>query len=136
MQYIGGRTHTSAALSLMVTITNEYLQVFQLWIFQNGQVFGSSGDRANAPNLALIFTDGNSNIEVDRTIPTALSAKAAGVHVTVFGVWITKKKTTHNYPCCSISRSEIILCLNSVALLADHIRTTFSWSKHFLPWRA
>ncbi|ELU16324.1 hypothetical protein CAPTEDRAFT_192434 [Capitella teleta] len=67
--YLGGRTHTSVAFSMLTS-----------------QIFGGAGDRLFARNLALVFTDGSSNVEKEKTIPNALSAKANGVHVTSFGV--------------------------------------------------
>jgi len=44
------------------------------------------GDRADAQNIALILTDGNSNINAPDTIPSAIAARAQGIYMIVFGV--------------------------------------------------
>lgn len=49
-------------------------------------MFDGSGDRPDAPNVALVFTDGASNIEAQRTIPNAIDARERGNHIVVFGV--------------------------------------------------
>ena len=50
------------------------------------RVFVGDGDRADAPNIVLIFTDGASNINEGLTIPNAIEARQNGAHVIVFGV--------------------------------------------------
>ena len=42
----------------------------------------SSGDRETVPNFAIVITDGNSNINPEKTIPEAIQARIAGKHLT------------------------------------------------------
>ena len=55
-------------------------------MLQANLVFSAIGDRPDAPNMALIFTDGNSNVESEKTIPNAIDAREQGDHIVVFGV--------------------------------------------------
>ena len=55
-------------------------------VYQMSRVFGVSGDRPDAPNIVLIFTDGASNIQPELTVPRAITAKQSGAHIIVFGV--------------------------------------------------
>lgn len=51
------------------------------------QVFQQSlGDRDNALNYAIIITDGNSNINSEKTIPQAIEARVNGVHIIVIAI--------------------------------------------------
>ena len=57
--FSGGRTYTASAIRQMRT-----------------SMFTSDrGDRSDAENIAIFFTDGNSNIEMDRTIPEAIQSR-------------------------------------------------------------
>ena len=56
ISFMGGRTGTSAALRQLRQV-----------MFQS-----ANGDREGVPNIVIIFTDGNSNIQEDRTIPEAI----------------------------------------------------------------
>ena len=53
LPFSGGRTNTQAALAMAMN------QLFD-------------GDREDAPNLLVVFTDGESNIEAQNTIPMAI----------------------------------------------------------------
>ena len=44
------------------------------------------GDRPDAQNIAILITDGSSNIELQRTFPDAQSAKNNGIEVLCIGV--------------------------------------------------
>ena len=70
ISFTGGRTHTASAI-----------QQVRTQMFQENQ-----GDRSSVPNFMVIFTDGNSNINPDRTIPEAIAARVAGVHTIVVSV--------------------------------------------------
>ena len=70
IEYIGEKTHTASALRMMRE------QVFSL----------SNGDREDVPNFAFIITDGNSNINEEKTIEEAIRARQAGIHVFVVSV--------------------------------------------------
>ena len=48
----------------------------------------ANGDQPGVPNIIVIFTDGNSNINELQTIPEALLAKKAGIHIIVVGTFI------------------------------------------------
>eukprot|EP00914_Ancora_sagittata_P021293 GHVO01041937.1.p1 GENE.GHVO01041937.1~~GHVO01041937.1.p1 ORF type:complete len:183 (+),score=19.16 GHVO01041937.1:634-1182(+) len=68
--YHSGRTGTAAAVRMM------YDQVFTT----------SRGDRRNVDNYAIVVSDGGSNIEREKTIPSADEAKQRGI--TMFSVAI------------------------------------------------
>lgn len=65
IQYGGGRTNIASALTLA----------------RNNLFVGSRGDRDDAPNFLVVFTDGNANINEDETIPQAILTRIAGIHV-------------------------------------------------------
>ena len=44
------------------------------------------GDRSNAPNVAVLITDGPSNKDSWQTVPNAESARNAGINIFVIGV--------------------------------------------------
>ncbi len=69
MSLIGLDTNTQAGLRLMRT-----------------RVFNNPGDRANAPDIVIVITDGISTIQEDRTIPEAELLKRDGVRVIAVGV--------------------------------------------------
>jgi collagen type VI alpha len=68
--FIGGRTNTASGLKYM-----------------KDQLFtAANGDRADAPNYAFVLSDGNSNIAMDDTIPTAVQARNLGITIITFAV--------------------------------------------------
>jgi uncharacterized protein with von Willebrand factor type A (vWA) domain len=68
--YTLGSTNTAHALKTMRT------RMFQ----------AANGDRSGVPNVAIIVTDGVSNINADRTIPEAELARAEGIHIYAIGI--------------------------------------------------
>ena len=44
------------------------------------------GDRSNAPNVAVLITDGPSNKDSWQTVPAAEAARNAGINIFVIGV--------------------------------------------------
>ena len=48
-----------------------------------------NGDRAGVPNVAIVITDGVSNINSRRTIPEAEQARADGIHIYSIGIGLT-----------------------------------------------
>ncbi len=67
INFTPGRTNTAIGLQTLRT-----------------QVFNSArGDRFDAPNIAIIITDGNSNINAQDTIPQAIKARVDGMHIIV-----------------------------------------------------
>ncbi|CAH1788337.1 unnamed protein product [Owenia fusiformis] len=63
--YTGGATNTPEALQLM-----------RLSMFTS-----QNGDRPDVPNVALVLTDGNSNVNELETLPQAREARNAGIHL-------------------------------------------------------
>ena len=49
----------------------------------------ANGDRPGVPNVAIVITDGISNLNSERTIPEALRAQARGIHIFVIGIGLT-----------------------------------------------
>ena len=49
----------------------------------------ANGDRPNVPNVAIVVTDGVSNINSRRTIPEAEETRAAGIHIYAIGIGLT-----------------------------------------------
>ena len=47
------------------------------------------GDRRGVKNVAIVITDGVSNINARRTIPEAEGARAEGIHIYVIGIGLT-----------------------------------------------
>ena len=48
-----------------------------------------NGDRPDVPNVAIVITDGVSNINSRRTIPEAEQARAKGIHIYAIGIGLT-----------------------------------------------
>ena len=71
--YRHGSTNTADALQTMRT------QMFT----------AANGDRPGVPNVAIVITDGVSNINARRTIPEAESARADGIHIYAIGIGLT-----------------------------------------------
>ncbi|KAL5006010.1 hypothetical protein ScPMuIL_017168 [Solemya velum] len=73
IRYRIGSTNTAGALQTMRT-----------------EMFKSlNGDRANVPNVALVLTDGVSNINNLRTVPEAQEARDDGIHIFTVGIGLT-----------------------------------------------
>lgn len=70
ISFMGGRTNTASALEQVRT------QMFR----------ANNGDRDLANNILVIFTDGNSNINEENTIPYAIQARELGIHIIVVSV--------------------------------------------------
>lgn len=68
--FVGGETNTSGALKELQSV--QFQQV--------------NGDRPGVPNVAILITDGIANVDVNETIPSALSARAAGIDIIVVGI--------------------------------------------------
>ena len=46
----------------------------------------ANGDRIGVPNVAVLITDGVSNLNSERTIPEAIRAHARDIHVFAIGM--------------------------------------------------
>ncbi|KAI0225937.1 Zinc metalloproteinase dpy-31 [Lamellibrachia satsuma] len=57
-----------------------------LRVMKNDVFKREHGDRSNAPNVAVLITDGPSNKDSRQTVPNALSARNAGINIFVVGV--------------------------------------------------
>ncbi|XP_052813422.1 uncharacterized protein LOC128240703 isoform X12 [Mya arenaria] len=75
VRYMYGNTHTAHALR------RARLEMFQL----------AAGDRPDVPNVIVIITDGQSNINHEMTIPEARHLKAAGVTIITLAVGFTSE---------------------------------------------
>lgn len=68
--FIGGRTNTAAGIQYM-----------------KDQIFTeANGDRSDAPNYAIVLSDGNSNINQDQTITRAIQSRNQGITMIAFAV--------------------------------------------------
>ena len=76
MPYRQGSTNTADAL---LTMRSEMFTA-------------ANGDRAGVPNVAIVITDGVSNINSRRTIPEAEQARAEGIHIYSIGIGLTDTK--------------------------------------------
>ena len=72
IKYAYGSTNTADAIETMAS-----------------QMFGTSADRDDAPNIGIIVTDGVSNINSRRTIPEAVEARKKGIHIYTIGIGLT-----------------------------------------------
>ena len=74
IQYVGGSTNTASGILRMKDF------VFD----QSGR--GLRGDRTNVSNVAIVITDGGSNIDSHKTIPYAVEAKDMDIQMLVIGI--------------------------------------------------
>ena len=73
--YTYGSTNTADAILTMAT-----------------KMFTTSADRPDAPNIAVVVTDGVSNINSRRTIPEAVTARGKNIHIYSIGIGLTDTK--------------------------------------------
>ena len=73
--YTYGSTNTADALLTMAT-----------------KMFTTSADRPDAPNIAVVVTDGISNINSRRTITEAINARAKNIHIYSIGIGLKDTK--------------------------------------------
>ena len=72
LPYIGGSTNTAAALDLLLSSANN----------------GTLGLRPGHPAIAMVITDGRSNVNSAQTIPNAQSVHASNIFQQVYAVGI------------------------------------------------
>jgi len=70
--YVYGSTNTADGIAAMINMFNS-----------------ANGDRPDVPNIGIVITDGVSNVNSRRTIPEAVNAKGAGIHVYAIGIGLT-----------------------------------------------
>jgi collagen type VI alpha len=68
--FYGGRTNISGALATLAT------RAFNV----------ANGDRSDAPNVALIITDGGANVDVANTVGNAITVRQQGINVFVLSI--------------------------------------------------
>lgn len=71
--FLGQRTHTASALEML---------------YKQGYT-AANGDRIDATNIAIVITDGNSNINPENTPIQGIEARTAGIHIIVAAVGTT-----------------------------------------------
>ncbi|XP_059170597.1 collagen alpha-4(VI) chain-like [Physella acuta] len=76
IQYRYGNTNTADALKTMRTV----------------MFTAENGDRPGVDNIAIVVTDGVSDINNKRTIPEAEEARAQGIHIYAIGIGLTETK--------------------------------------------
>ncbi|XP_063436580.1 fibropellin-1-like [Mytilus trossulus] len=69
INYSGGTTNTADAIKTMAS-----------------DMFDTTADRADAPNIGIIITDGKSNVDSGRTIPETQAARGKGIHIYSIGI--------------------------------------------------
>lgn len=74
IKYMYGNTNTAGGLE---ALTSE--------MFTAG-----NGDRPDVPNMAFVITDGQSNINTQRTIPEAERARDAGIDIYAIGIGLAE----------------------------------------------
>lgn len=71
--YIYGSTNTYGGLNTMRTV----------------MFTAENGDRPSVANIAILLTDGVSNVNAYDTIPEAVKARDAGIHIYAIGIGLT-----------------------------------------------
>ena len=74
VQYIGTTTNTAAGILDM-----------RVKVFDPNNA-NARGDRVNVPNIAVVITDGESNVNEARTVPNADAATADGITMLAVGI--------------------------------------------------
>ena len=90
--YRHGSTNTADALKVMKKMfTPEY------------------GDRPAVKNIAIVVTDGVSNINARRTIPEAESAKALGIHIYAIGIGLADTRELDGIASLPVEENRFIV---------------------------
>ncbi|CAG2211146.1 unnamed protein product [Mytilus edulis] len=79
IQYIVGSTNTADAIRLMRVDT----------------FTADNGDRPDVKNIAIIITDGVSNVNAETTIPEAEKARDVGIHIYAIGIGLSNLTELH-----------------------------------------
>ncbi len=70
IQFVGGRTFTADGLNMLRTV-----------LFTS-----ANGDRLDVPNIGIVITDGQSNINPKQTLPEAVNCRLNGIHLMVVAI--------------------------------------------------
>ncbi|CAG2245588.1 unnamed protein product [Mytilus edulis] len=79
IQYIVGSTNTADAIRLM----------------RVDMLTADNGDRPDVKNIAIIITDGVSNVNAETTIPEAEKARDVGIHIYAIGIGLSNLTELH-----------------------------------------
>ncbi|XP_076089636.1 matrilin-1-like, partial [Mytilus galloprovincialis] len=79
IQYIVGSTNTADAIRLM------RVDMFT----------ADNGDRSDVKNIAIVITDGVSNVNAETTIPEAEKARDVGIHIYAIGIGLSNLTELH-----------------------------------------
>lgn len=106
----GGRTNTQGAIRLA------YENVFA----------GQRGDRGDVPNIAILLTDGNSNLQQERTIAEAVNARQRGVQMYVVAMGTGINADEINGMASSNITDHVVYAQNPAAV-ASAVSTLLGW---------
>ncbi|CAE1248467.1 unnamed protein product [Acanthosepion pharaonis] len=107
--YVYGSTNTYGGLNVMRT---------QMFTQQNG-------DRPSVPNIAILLTDGVSNINAFRTVPEAENARADNIHIYAVGIGLAD--TTELSQIASPPISDNMFVVDDFQALSSLISFFPSW---------
>ena len=68
----------------------------------------SAGDRSGVQNIAIVVTDGQSNVQPDRTIPEAQAVRQRGIEVFAVAVGEQAKMSEINAIASSPTSSHVV----------------------------
>lgn len=105
----GGRTNTQGAIRLA---------------YEN--VFGQRGDRGDTPNIAILLTDGNSNVQPERTVAEAVNARQRGVQMYVVAMGTGINAGEINGMASSNVTDHVVYAPNSAAV-GSAVSTLLGW---------
>lgn len=91
--YIHGSTNTYGGLNIMRT---------QMFTQENG-------DRPSVPNIAVLLTDGVSNINALETVPEAERARADNIHIYAVGIGLSDTTELRQIPSLPIDENMFVV---------------------------
>ncbi|CAC5388786.1 Delta-like protein 1,Neurogenic locus notch homolog protein 2,Fibropellin-3,Delta-like protein 4,Sushi, nidogen and EGF-like domain-containing protein 1,Sushi, von Willebrand factor type A, EGF and pentraxin domain-containing protein 1,Delta-like protein C,Fibropellin-1,Delta-like protein B,Neurogenic locus notch homolog protein 1 [Mytilus coruscus] len=114
LPYIYGSTHTFDALNKM-----------------RSQMFtAANGDRDGVPNVAVILTDGVSNLNSGKTILEAEQARAEGIHIYAIGIGLSDTRELDAMASRPASKNSFkVKSFDELAVLNDQVFRTFCSGK-------
>jgi collagen type VI alpha len=95
--FSGGHTDTAAALAMI----------------KNTMFTPGNGDRSNAPNVVIMVTDGNTDINPEGTVSAAISLRLAGAHVITVSCG-TDYNLLQLHPIASEPHNQTVFTVDSV----------------------
>ena len=107
LPYLGARTNTTAALSLLCTA-----------VFQS-----SAGDRPSAPNVAVLVANGESTLDADRVSAEAAACRDAGVVLVVVAADRTLSNSAELKSIVSWPIERNYFVVPSLSVLPERVRS-------------